>query len=93
LVSKRLEIPTIGIGAGPGCDGQVLVTYDMLGLFDRFTPRFVKKYADFHSEMARAISAYREEVESGMFPAQEHTVEMPDEDWVRLEEWLNGREH
>ncbi len=92
LVSKRLEIPTIGIGAGPGCDGQVLVTYDILGLFDRFTPRFVKKYADLHSEMARAISAYREEVESGMFPAQEHTVEMPDEDWVRLEEWLNGRE-
>ncbi|MCZ6530445.1 MAG: 3-methyl-2-oxobutanoate hydroxymethyltransferase [Chloroflexi bacterium] len=93
LVSKRLEIPTIGIGAGPGCDGQVLVTYDILGLFDRFTPRFVKKYADFHGEMARAISAYREEVESGMFPAQEHTVEMPDEDWGRLEEWLNGREH
>ena len=93
LVSKRLEIPTIGIGAGPGCDGQVLVTYDILGLFDRFTPRFVKKYADFHSEMARAISAYKDEVESGVFPAREHTVEMPDEDWVRLEEWLNGREH
>ena len=90
LVSDRLEIPTIGIGAGAGCDGQVLVTYDLLGLFDRFTPRFVKKYADFHSEMARAFSAYKEEVESGEFPAEEHTVAMPDEDWVRLEEWLNG---
>ena len=93
LVSERLEIPTIGIGAGAGCDGQVLVTYDILGLFDRFTPRFVKKYADFHGEMGRAISAYKDDVESGEFPAQEHTVEMPDEDWVRLEEWLNGRGH
>ena len=53
LISKRLEIPTIGIGAGVGCDGQVLVTHDVLGLFDRFTPRFVKKYADLHFEMAR----------------------------------------
>ena len=90
LVSDRLEIPTIGIGAGAGCDGQVLVTYDLLGLFDRFTPRFVKKYADFHSEMERALSAFKEDVESGEFPAEEHTVAMPDEDWVRLEEWLNG---
>jgi 3-methyl-2-oxobutanoate hydroxymethyltransferase len=90
LVSDQLEIPTIGIGAGAGCDGQVLVTYDLLGLFDRFTPRFVKKYADFHSEMARALSAYKDEVESGEFPAKEHSVEMPDGDWVRLEEWLNG---
>ncbi len=91
LVSERLEIPTIGIGAGAGCDGQVLVTYDLLGLFDRFTPSFVKKYADFHSEMGRAISEYKSDVESGQFPAEEHTVEMPDDDWVRLEEWLNGR--
>jgi len=90
LVSERLEIPTIGIGAGVGCDGQVLVTYDLLGLFDRFTPRFVKKYADFNSEMARAITEYKTDVESGQFPAEEHTVEMPDDDWVRLEEWLNG---
>ena len=90
LVSERLEIPTIGIGAGAGCDGQVLVTYDLLGLFDRFTPRFVKQYADFHSEMGRAISEYKSDVESGQFPAEEHTVEMPDDDWVRLEEWLNG---
>ena len=90
LVSDRLEIPTIGIGAGAGCDGQVLVTYDLLGLFDRFTPSFVKKYADFHSEMGRAIAEYKSDVESGQFPAEEHTVEMPDDDWVRLEEWLNG---
>jgi 3-methyl-2-oxobutanoate hydroxymethyltransferase len=93
LVSDKLEIPTIGIGAGLGCDGQVLVTHDLLGLFDRFTPRFVKKYADLHGEIGRALAAYRQEVEAGDFPAEEHTVEMPDEDWVRLEEWLNGRGH
>jgi 3-methyl-2-oxobutanoate hydroxymethyltransferase len=81
LISQRLEIPTIGIGAGGGCDGQVLVTHDLLGLFDRFTPKFVKKYADLHGEMARAIAEYKSEVESCAFPAQEHIVEMKEEEW------------
>jgi 3-methyl-2-oxobutanoate hydroxymethyltransferase len=81
LISERLEIPTIGIGAGPGCDGQVLVTHDLLGLFDRFTPRFVKKYANLHEEMAKAFEAYKAEVESHTFPMKEHTVEMPEEEW------------
>jgi len=84
LISKRLEIPTIGIGAGVGCDGQVLVTHDVLGLFDRFTPRFVKKYADLHFEMARAFAAFKADVEARSFPAQEHSVEMPDEEWNAL---------
>ena len=84
LISKRLEIPTIGIGAGAGCDGQVLVTHDVLGLFDRFTPRFVKKYADLHFEMARAFAAFKADVEARSFPAQEHSVEMPDEVWNAL---------
>ena len=92
-VTSRLEIPTIGIGAGPGCNGQVLVTYDILGLFDRFTPRFAKKYADFHGEMARAISTYKQEVESGEFPAEEHVLEMEQEERVRVEEWLNENGH
>jgi len=80
-VSEQLEIPTIGIGAGPGCDGQVLVTHDLLGLFDRFTPRFVKKYADLHSEMARAFAAFKDDIVARTFPAPEHTVEMPEEEW------------
>ncbi len=84
LVSRRLTIPTIGIGAGAGCDGQVLVTHDLLGLFDRFTPKFVKKYADLHGEMARALSQYREEVEQRAFPAPEHTADMPDAEWNAL---------
>ena len=81
-VSKSLEIPTIGIGAGVGCDGQVLVSHDLLGLFDRFTPRFVRKYADLRGEMMRAFSEYVASVEQRSFPSPEHTVEMPDEEWA-----------
>ncbi len=84
LISRRLHIPTIGIGAGAGCDGQVLVTHDLLGLFDRFTPKFVKKYADLNGEMQRAFSEYRAEVENGAFPEEQHSVEMPDAEWQEL---------
>jgi 3-methyl-2-oxobutanoate hydroxymethyltransferase len=84
LISRRISIPTIGIGAGAGCDGQVLVVHDMLGLFDRFTPKFVKKYADFHGEMQRAIGEYISDVLARSYPSEEHTVEMPDEEWQDL---------
>jgi len=84
LISKKISIPTIGIGAGAGCDGQVLVTHDLLGLFDRFTPKFVKKYANFHNEMQRAFSDYIEDVETKRFPAPEHMVEMDDKEWDTL---------
>ena len=84
LVSEKLYIPTIGIGAGDGCDGQVLVTHDLLGLFDRFTPRFVKKYANLHGEMRRAFAEFKAEVEGRAFPTQAHSVEMPDEEWQEL---------
>jgi 3-methyl-2-oxobutanoate hydroxymethyltransferase len=84
LVSRRLSIPTIGIGAGMGCDGQVLVTHDLLGLFDRFTPKFVKKYADLHGEMRRAFGEFIADVTAHRFPGDEHTVEMPDEEWEAL---------
>ena len=81
FVSKKLSLPTIGIGAGVGCDGQVLVTHDLLGLFDRFTPKFVKKYSDFHCEMQRAFAQYLSEVQARQFPGAEHSVEMSDEEW------------
>jgi 3-methyl-2-oxobutanoate hydroxymethyltransferase len=84
LVSRRLAIPTIGIGAGVGCDGQVLVTHDLLGLFDRFTPKFVKKYADLHGEMRRAFAEFISDVEAKKFPAAEHSVEMADTEWADL---------
>ena len=89
MVSKRLAIPTIGIGAGAGCDGQVLVTHDLLGLFDRFTPKFVRRYADLHTEMQRAFTAFIADVQGRTFPAQEHSVEMPDEEWEALVQNLN----
>ena len=80
-ISKQISIPTIGIGAGPGCDGQVLVTHDVLGLFERFTPKFVKQYANFHAEMNKAFMDYIDDVESKRFPAVEHIVEMTDDEW------------
>ncbi len=88
LISKQLAIPTIGIGAGVGCDGQVLVTHDMLGLFDRFTPRFVKQYAGLNAQMQNAFREYIADVSARAFPAREHTVEMEDEQWDALQKEL-----
>lgn len=84
LITKRLNIPTIGIGAGVGCDGQVLVTHDILGLYDRFTPKFVRRYAEIHKVMTKAISSYKEDVESHLFPAEEHSITMSDDEWQVL---------
>lgn len=83
-VSQRLSIPTIGIGAGVGCDGQVLVTHDLLGMFPRFTPRFVRQYADLHAEMVKAFGAYRSEVEARAFPTDEHSLTMTDDEWGEM---------
>jgi 3-methyl-2-oxobutanoate hydroxymethyltransferase len=71
-LTSALRIPTIGIGAGAGCDGQVLVTHDMLGLYQDLKPRFVKQYADLGGEIVRAVEAYCREVRDGTFPAAEH---------------------
>jgi 3-methyl-2-oxobutanoate hydroxymethyltransferase len=81
MISKRLSIPTIGIGAGSTCDGQVLVTHDLLGLFDRFTPKFVKRYADLHTSMVNSFTSYIDDVKQHSFPAQEHSIDLPDEEW------------
>jgi 3-methyl-2-oxobutanoate hydroxymethyltransferase len=67
-ITQALAIPTIGIGAGPACDGQVLVLYDLLGLFDQFVPKFVKPYAHLRADALQALRRYREEVEQGKFP-------------------------
>ena len=79
-ITERVRVPTIGIGAGPGTDGQVLVTHDLLGLSER-VPRFVRRYAEVGEEIARAVRAYREDVEAGRFPAAEQTLGMPEEEW------------
>jgi 3-methyl-2-oxobutanoate hydroxymethyltransferase len=72
-ITAAVKVPTIGIGAGPHCDGQVLVTPDLLGLFDELRPRFVKQYADLGAEVRRAAQAYCREVREGTFPAAEHS--------------------
>jgi 3-methyl-2-oxobutanoate hydroxymethyltransferase len=79
-VTETLLIPTIGIGAGAGCDGQVLVYHDLLGLYDGQAPRFVKRYADVAGEIRAALEAYVADVRSGAFPDERHTYSMPDEE-------------
>lgn len=81
FISRELSIPTIGIGAGAGCDGQVLVTHDVLGLFDQFTPRFVRQYASLHENIHQALKAFCEDVVTGSFPAEEHTFSISDREW------------
>ncbi|MCD6184633.1 MAG: 3-methyl-2-oxobutanoate hydroxymethyltransferase [Deltaproteobacteria bacterium] len=73
MVTEAVSIPTIGIGSGIHCDGQVLVTHDMVGLFDRFTPKFVKQYVKINESINNAITSYKEDVEKKMFPEKKHT--------------------
>ena len=80
-ITERLEVPTIGIGAGAGTSGQVLVTHDLLGLYDRFTPRFAKRYADLGQAMATAFAGFRADVAAGLFPGSEHAYHLPAEEW------------
>jgi len=84
LVSKRLGIPTIGIGAGVGCDGQVLVFHDLLGYFDRFSPRHNKRYANLHETIVNALSEYRREVEWRAFPTAENSFTIGDDEFAAL---------
>lgn len=79
LVTESAAVATIGIGAGPHCDGQVLVIYDILGLYPRFTPKFVKQYANLYNQAAAAVKQYKEEVEARTFPAPEHSFGMSEE--------------
>jgi len=69
-ISKEISIPTIGIGAGPHCDGQILVLHDVIGLFERFVPKFVKQYINLKEDALKAVKTYREDVENGIFPSE-----------------------
>jgi len=84
LITQKLKIPTIGIGAGAGTDAQVLVLHDMLGMFDRFTPKFVKKYADFFETGTKALQQYVQDVEQKVFPGPEHIFTMKDDMYEAL---------
>ncbi|MCE1253878.1 MAG: 3-methyl-2-oxobutanoate hydroxymethyltransferase [Anaerolineae bacterium] len=84
LISRRLSIPTIGIGAGNGCDGQVLVFHDILGLFDRLKPRFVKTFANLGEISINALAEFKNEVETRQFPGSENSFDMSDDEWNSL---------
>jgi 3-methyl-2-oxobutanoate hydroxymethyltransferase len=85
IITRRATVPIFGIGAGPHCDGQVLVIHDMIGMFDRKPPKFVKKYCDAGSQILEALEAFRKEVVEGRFPGPEHCYPMPKEVAQELE--------
>jgi len=88
LVAEAVNVPVIGIGAGPDVDGQVLVTHDMIGLFDRFVPKFVKQYANIRPIILDALQAYRDDVLAVKFPAAEHSFKMPEDALKQLKEQM-----
>lgn len=88
-ISERLRVPTIGIGAGPGCDGQVLVYHDLLGLYDRVQPSFVKQYARLQEPIRAAFEAYRQDVTARRFPAAEHSFTMKAEELEAFQKSLD----
>lgn len=84
IITKNLSIPTIGIGSGPVCDGQVLVTYDMLGINQNWKPRFVKRYQDLNQLIAASVQTYSREVKSGIFPSNENVIHMDSKEYEEL---------
>jgi 3-methyl-2-oxobutanoate hydroxymethyltransferase len=91
-VTEALDVPTIGIGAGADCDGQVLVWHDLLGLYEGKAPRFVKRYADLAGEAKRALEAYVDDVRERRFPEEQHTYAIPDEELEAFEAWATAQE-
>lgn len=92
FVTQRLQIPTIGIGAGSHCDGQVLVTNDVLGLFDRFVPKFAKQYAQLYPIIVQALTEYKREVDSRSFPTAEHSFSIKDQEWSAFLSSVDGQD-
>ncbi len=84
MVTERLNVPTIGIGAGVHCDGQVLVVHDLLGLFDRFTPKFAKRYVNLSELILKAFESYREEVLKEVFPTDQHSFHMDEKELSKV---------
>jgi len=88
IISESISVPTIGIGSGKNCDGQVLVIHDMLGMYDKLKPKFVKKYLSLSKDITNALESYRKDVESGQFPAEEHSFSMDQSELDKLREEL-----
>ncbi|MDQ3866676.1 MAG: 3-methyl-2-oxobutanoate hydroxymethyltransferase, partial [Actinomycetota bacterium] len=90
-VTREVRVPTLGIGSGAGCDGQVLVLHDLLGLDEGHAPRFAKRYADVRTEIRSALERFAAEVRSGAFPEATHTYAIPDDELARFEADLAPR--
>jgi len=93
VISQQLEIPTIGIGAGAGCDGQILLSYDLLGVFTDFKPKFTKRYANLTEVAVQGLKAYVDEVKSGAFPDDDHSYGVDDREYERFLGLVEKRRH
>ncbi len=90
IITEKLSIPTIGIGSGPHCDGQILVLHDLIGMFPGWSPKHAKQYANVGELIHHAVETYAKEVREGKFPTSEHTSKMPEEEIERLKQLLKG---
>ncbi len=90
LVTEKLKVPTISVGAGPHCDGQAVLLSDLIGMYPVFTPRFVKRYATIGDQVVKAVSEYVAEIKSGVFPGPEHCYKMKEGEMARLDEMLTA---
>jgi len=90
IISETISIPTIGIGSGVGCDGQVLVVQDLLGMYDRIKPKFAKRYMNLSEDIVNSLENYKKDVESGMFPVQENWFSMDEEELKKLREQIGS---
>jgi len=86
IISETISVPTIGIGSGMGCSGQVLVLQDLLGLYDKLKPKFVRRYMNLSEDIIKAVENYKKDIESGVFPAQENWFSMEDDELKKLRE-------
>ncbi len=86
IISETISVPTIGIGSGVGCDGQVLVVHDLLGMYDKLKPKFVRQYMNLSEDIVKALEKYKNDIESGIFPAQENWFSMNDGELKKLRE-------
>jgi 3-methyl-2-oxobutanoate hydroxymethyltransferase len=89
-ITESIPIPTIGIGAGPWCDGQVLVFHDLVGLFERFVPKFVKQYANISQTIEQAVNQFRQEVANGSFPSSEHSFSISPDELKKIDKLLQS---
>jgi 3-methyl-2-oxobutanoate hydroxymethyltransferase len=90
IISETVSVPTIGIGSGVGCNGQVLVIQDLLGMFEKIKPKFAKRYLNLSEDIVKALENYKKDVELGMFPTQEHWFSMDDDEFKKLREKIGS---